>query len=82
LRSSMNFGAFTLDADVRNIGSLPNPEVPAYTEMNARLGWHISKRWEAALSGSNLLHPYHLEFTAPPSERIERAVYAEVRLKL
>jgi iron complex outermembrane receptor protein len=82
LRSSMNLGAFTLDADLRSIGSLPNPEVPAYTELNARIGWPISKRWEAALSGSNLLHPYHEEFTAPPSERISRAVYADVRLRM
>src|SRR5271170_2201448 len=82
LRSTMNFGDFTFEADLRNIGSLPNPEVPAYTEMNARLDWHISKHWAVAVSGSNLLHPYHEEFTTPPSERISRAVFADVRLKL
>lgn len=82
LRSSMNFGNFTFEADLRSIGSLPNPEVPAYTELNARLDWHISKHWAMALSGSNLLHPYHEEFTTPPSERITRAVYADVRLRL
>lgn len=82
LRSSVNFGDFTFEADLRNIGSLPNPEVPAYTELNSRLDWHISKHWAAALSGSNLLHPYHEEFTTPPSERISRAVYADVRLRL
>jgi iron complex outermembrane recepter protein len=81
LRSSMILRAFTLDANLRYVASLPNPEVAAYTELNARLGWHISQHWEAALSGSNLLHAHHEEFTAPPSEAISRAVFVDARLK-
>jgi iron complex outermembrane receptor protein len=82
LRSSMSFRSFTLEADLRNVGSLPNPAVPGYTELNARLGWQISKRWGAAISGSNLLHANHEEFTVPPSEEIPRAVFATARLAL
>lgn len=78
----MNFGEFTFEADLRAIGSLPNPQVAAYTELNARLDWHISKHWAAALSGTSLLHPYHEEFMTPPSERIGRALYADLRLRL
>jgi iron complex outermembrane recepter protein len=82
LRSSMNMGSdLTLDADLRYVGTLPNPEVHAYEELNARLGWHISKRWDAALSGRNLLHAHHQEFTAPPSDAISRSVMLDARCR-
>ncbi len=80
LRSSMNLGAhFTLDADLRYIGSLPDPVVPAYAELDARLGWYASKDWEVALSGSNLLHGHHQEFTPPSSNEVLRGFSLEVR---
>jgi iron complex outermembrane recepter protein len=82
LRSSMNFGKFTLDAWLRNIDSLPNPAVPGYTELNSRLGWLISKHWDLALSGFNLLHARHQEFTVPPSDEIPRSVLLGARATL
>jgi iron complex outermembrane receptor protein len=66
--------SLTLDADLRYVGTLPNPEVHAYEELNARLDWHISKQWDATLSGRNLLHAHHQEFTVPPSDAISRSV--------
>ena len=75
LRSSFNLNShLTFDADLRYVGTLPNPDVHAYEELNARLGWHISKQWDAALSGRNLLHAHHEEFTVPPSDAISRSV--------
>ena len=69
LRSTMYFarhGLFYLD--LRQIGSLPDPASPAYTELNARIAWDFSRSVEVSLQGSNLIHPRHLEFgttTAP-----------------
>ena len=80
LRSSMNLTSnLTLDGDLRYVSTLPNPRVNAYEELNARLGWHISKQWDAAISGRNLLHARHQEFTAPPSDIISRSVMLEAR---
>jgi iron complex outermembrane recepter protein len=82
LRSAMNISSnLTLDADLRYVSALPNPEVHAYEELNARLGWHISKQWDASISGRNLLHAHHQEFAAPPSEAISRAVFLDARWK-
>jgi iron complex outermembrane receptor protein len=82
LRSSMNLNSrLTFDADLRYVGTLPNPEVKAYEELNAHLGWHISRRWDAALSGRNLLHARHQEFTVPPSDAISRSVMLDARCR-
>jgi iron complex outermembrane receptor protein len=69
IRSMMDLThAWTLYLDLRRIGALPDPASPAYTELDARIGWAISPRAEVSLAGSNLLHPEHLEFgtTAAP----------------
>jgi iron complex outermembrane receptor protein len=82
LRTSMNLSSnLTLDADLRYVGTLPNPEVHAYEELNARLGWRISKHWDAALFGQNLLHARHQEFTVPPSDAISRSAMLDARWK-
>ncbi|HET8611614.1 MAG TPA: TonB-dependent receptor [Sphingomonas sp.] len=78
LRSSMNLGrGLTLGADFRAIGALPAPHVPAYAELNARLGWTISPGIELSVSGFNLLHARHLEY--PASDMIPREVLAGVK---
>jgi iron complex outermembrane receptor protein len=80
LRTSMNLtSSLTLDADLRYVSTLPNPEVHAYEELSARLGWRLSKQWDAALSGRNLLHAHHQEFTVPPSDAISRSVMLDAR---
>ena len=69
LRSTMFFARHALFyLDLRQIGSLPDPASPAYTELNARLAWNFSRSLQVSLQGSNLIHARHLEFgttTAP-----------------
>jgi iron complex outermembrane recepter protein len=63
IRSTMNLARdWLLNLDLRNIGALPNPASPDYTELNARIGWTVSPSVEISLTGSNLIHPHHLEF--------------------
>jgi iron complex outermembrane receptor protein len=82
LRSSMNLGAqWQLDADLRQVGELPNPHVPAYTELNARLGWKPNDRLDLSLSGMNLLHAWHQEYVLSNADRIGRTVFLDARLK-
>ncbi len=51
-----------LDVDLRNIGALPEPASPAYTELGVRLGWDVTRTVELSLTGTNLLHTHHAEF--------------------
>jgi len=82
IRSSMNLSErWTLDADLREVSALPNPRVPAYVELNARLGWKVNDTLDISLSGFNLLHPSHQEYTFPGSDRIGRSVFLDTRLK-
>jgi iron complex outermembrane receptor protein len=80
LTSSMDLSRrFTLDATLRRVGALPDPALPAYTDMNARLGWRIRETLQLALSGFNLLHSRHLEFPAPYGEEIPRNVMLQLQ---
>jgi len=82
LRSSMNLGVhWQLDADLRDVGELPDPRMPGYTELNARLGWMPNDRWEVSLAGMNLLHPWHQEYVAAYANRIGRTLFLDARLK-
>ncbi len=63
LRSTMTFAHNgLLYLDLRHIGALPSPASPSYTELNAHVSWIASRAVTLALTGSNLLHPHHLEF--------------------
>jgi iron complex outermembrane recepter protein len=80
LRSSMNLGeAVNFDADFRYVGTLPDPRIPEYVELNARLAWKVSDTMSVALAGYNLLHGQHLEY--PGGDEIRRGVYLETRLR-
>ncbi len=82
VRSSMNLGRdVTLDANLRYVGALPNPQVPSYVELNGRIGWNATKRIQLALSGFNLLHSRHQEFPGPAANAVPRSVFADVRLR-
>ena len=69
------------DTGLRAIASLPNPAVPAYVEVDARIGWVASNRLQFALSGFNLLDSQHAEFivTSPPRREQRRTLYASAR---
>jgi iron complex outermembrane receptor protein len=85
LQSSMNLGdALALDANLRWVGMLPDPKVPEYAELNARLAWRLSDTLEIAVSGFNLLHAHHLEYEqagATSGNEVERSVFVETRLR-
>jgi iron complex outermembrane receptor protein len=67
LRSSMNLGRdFELDLGLRTVSELPNPNVPGYVEMDARVGWNISDSFDVSVAGFNLLDKRHPEFGALP----------------
>ncbi len=78
LKSSINLGRrITFDLMFTHVASLPDPIVPAYYELYARLGWRVSHGCELSLEGFNLLQPRHQEF--PSGNYIPRSGMAEVR---
>ncbi|MBW8782194.1 MAG: TonB-dependent receptor [Verrucomicrobia bacterium] len=67
------------DADLRHVGEIARQHVPAYEELDLRLGWHATDRLELSLVGQNLLDASHPEFgTGAARQEIERGVYAKV----
>jgi len=79
LKSSMDFGRWTLDAMLRYVGKLPSPENPSYTELGARLAFRASDALELSVVGANLLDDRHSEYAVPTAREIRRSVYAELR---
>src|SRR3546814_14943855 len=56
LRSSMDIGPrINVDADLRYVSRLPDPHVPAYVELAARIGWRLIAEAELSTSGFNRL---------------------------
>lgn len=74
LRSSANLGPSTeFDLMLRQVGALPAPVVPAYTAVDARLGYQFSRSLTLALLARNLFDPRHGEFGVPaPASTLER----------
>jgi iron complex outermembrane recepter protein len=78
--SSMDLGRdVTFDASVRYVSALPDPALPGYYNMDARLGWRAMRSLELSVTGSNLLNARHLEFPAPYGEEISRSVIAQAQ---
>ena len=65
-----------LDAMVRSISSLPNPRVPAYTELDLRAGWQATRQVQLWVAGQDLLHDRHPEFgpDTPARTEYERSI--------
>lgn len=77
LRGSLTLPAnLELDGALRRIGRLTTLDVPAYTELDVRLGWRLTPVLELALNGHNLLHDSHGEFGPAGRQLIERSVFA------
>jgi iron complex outermembrane receptor protein len=79
LKSSMDFGRWSVDAMLRYVGKLPSPENPSYTELGARVSWVASDSLELSLNGFNLLDDRHTEYATPTAREIRRSIYAEAR---
>ena len=80
LRSSMDLGdKVTFDADLRYVSALPDPAVPSYTELNARLGWNLTDKVQLSVSGFNLLQASHVE--SPKGNPVPRSVFAELKVR-
>jgi iron complex outermembrane recepter protein len=78
LHSALDLGkGQTLNLSIRHVAKLPEPALPAYTELSARYAWRLSDAWELSVHGVNLLHKSHREYPAPSGSRIERGVFAE-----
>jgi iron complex outermembrane receptor protein len=83
LRSSHDL-ADDLQADLmlRHVGSLPAPEVPSYSELDARVAWQPRRNAELSLTGQNLLHRAHAECgAAGMRQQFERAVLVKLALR-
>jgi iron complex outermembrane receptor protein len=84
LRSSHDLAANTeFDLTVRRVGALPQPSVPAYTQVDMQLGWRMRPGVELSLIGRNLAGDRHAEFGPAPT-RVEfgRAIFAKLVLKI
>jgi iron complex outermembrane receptor protein len=77
LRSSMDLSSrWEFDISLRAIDDLPDPEVPSYVGLDARVGWHVADRFDLALAAFNLLDNHHPETgTVLEREELERSAY-------
>jgi len=87
IRSSMDLPEHVeLDTALRWVDTLENNNgpnigtVPAYYELNVRLGWHPTRNLELSVVGQNLLHDHHPEygFPGPTREEIQRSIYGKL----
>ena len=68
-----------LDFTLRHASELPSPKVPAYTTMDARVGWKPRTGLEIALIGQSLFQPQHWEAASPQTgAAIARALLVSV----
>jgi iron complex outermembrane receptor protein len=84
LRSTLNPSPrLDLDVTVRGVSRLPDPLVPAYTAVDARVAWRADKAFELFLAGYNLFDPSHPEFGAAPGRsEIPRSFYAGMNWRM
>jgi iron complex outermembrane recepter protein len=70
----------TLDCTWRYVAALPGPSVPAYSTADARLAWRVSRGFEVAAVGRNLLQPHHFEDAGDPGPLvgIRRSAYVKL----
>ena len=81
LRSYVDLGHdVTWDVFLRYVGELHHPGVPDYGELNTRLGWKITPALELSVSGFNLIHDRHPEFSeVGTTDYVPRSFLVETR---
>ncbi|MDQ6620188.1 MAG: TonB-dependent receptor [Pseudomonadota bacterium] len=68
-----------LDVAVRHTASRPNPAVPAYTAVDARLGWNVLPHLQLSLIVQNALDPGHPEWGMETNRaEIQRSYFVKV----
>ncbi len=74
-------GHTAFDALFRHVGTRPDPVVPAYSELDLRLGWTVRSGWDLSVVGQNLLHAHHSELLPPnaPHYDFRRGVFVRSR---
>ena len=77
LRSSLTLPRrVEIDFAIRRVGALPDPAVPAYTAVDARIGWKVHPALELALTVQNAFDRGHAEFDPPDTgSQIGRSVF-------
>ncbi|RZJ11285.1 MAG: TonB-dependent receptor [Rubrivivax sp.] len=71
-----------LDVLLRHVGALSQPDVPAYTAVDARLGARLGPDTEIALTAQNLLGRGHGEFTPIGTRaQVGRNVQLQLRMR-
>jgi iron complex outermembrane receptor protein len=80
LRSSWDLpGHLTVDATSRYVSEIVLRDVPAYGELDLRLGWHPTSQLELSVAGQNLLHAHHTEFGVVGTRRDgRRGLYGQL----
>lgn len=76
VHSSVNLPVnLRLDGGLRYVGEIANQQLPAYTELDARLTWSPIAQLDLSVVGQNLLHRRHAEFgTLATRREIERGL--------
>lgn len=71
------------DLNLRHVGSRPNPQVPGYVALDARLGWHVTSEVDVSLVLQNLFDARHPEWGAPASRaEYERGAFLKIVWRL
>lgn len=73
---------FEFDAAVYYVSALTAQSVPAYTRVDARIGWHPAEHFEFSLGGENLLDNSHIEFDSTNESvvptRVKRSIFGKL----
>jgi iron complex outermembrane receptor protein len=77
--SWLGVAGHVIDLDVRRVGALPDPAVPAYTAVDLRWTWRPTGRWEVELAARNLLDAAHPEFGGADRAEIRRQALLRLR---
>ena len=82
-RSTLDFGERQeLDIIVRYVGKRPFPEVPGYTAVDIRWGWHVTRNVELSLTLENLTDRRHAEWGGANRVEFERAAFLKLLVQL
>ncbi|WP_207477976.1 TonB-dependent receptor plug domain-containing protein [Arenibaculum pallidiluteum] len=70
-----------LDVALRRVGAVEPSGVPAYTQLDAHLGWQVTPQAELSLHGTNLLDRHYEvnDLGQSPVRYIGRTVFAKIR---